>query len=198
MLYSYNYNYSNNLSSEQLAGLGAGFGALTIFFIFIFIICIGVGVLQIIGKWKILKKAGKGGWEAIIPIYGDIVLCQTVGVSPWWILITFGICLVPFLGSFVGMAAGIYFSILLNVSLARSFGKEDSYAVGLILLAPFFYFALGISDSEYTGKNPMNDFLFKNLNNDSSKSDEFSYCAKCGTKIEKNVKFCPKCGEEIK
>lgn len=44
-------------------------------------------VISKIAYWKIFSKAGKEGWRALIPIYNQYVLCQIVGVSPWWMLI---------------------------------------------------------------------------------------------------------------
>ena len=35
-----------------------------------------LAVIKLIGKWKIFKKAGRKGWEAIIPIYNIIVLLE--------------------------------------------------------------------------------------------------------------------------
>ena len=113
----------------------------------------------------------------------------------------------PLIGTLAFFGVVIYFLILLNVSIARSFGKEDAFAVGLILLPPFFYFALGVEDSEYRGENPMEDVLFNAINkkntepkttNNQTNNTQYSYCSGCGNRIDKNIKFCPNCGKEIK
>ena len=134
------------------AAAGGLVGVMLVFVIMIMLICITLGILQIIGTWKILTKANKPGWGALIPFYNQYLLCKITGVNPWWIVIV--ICsgflsFIPVIGGLLSFAASIYFAILLNVSLARSFGKEDSYAVGLILLAPIFYFILGTKDTKY-------------------------------------------------
>lgn len=80
-------------------------------------------IIVIIGYWKNLKKAGKSGWTALIPIIGNIL----------------------------ALIVSIYFVVLLNVSLARSFNKPDSYAIDLILLPVVFYLMLGIGSTIYVG-----------------------------------------------
>ena len=185
-----------------LGGFVAGF-----FILIAFIVLIGlaVAVLQIIGHWNILKKGGKPGWGALIPFYNQYLLCDMVGVSPWWVLIvacSSVLAFIPIIGSLLTFAITIYFLILLNVSLARSFGKEDGYAIGLILLSPVFYLMLGCGSSEYVGKKPMNDFVMDNINknntNNSTNNENTKFCTSCGSKMDKKSKFCPSCGKEVK
>ena len=147
------YNYST-LDSTAVSSAAAGgvLGALLAFLGAMLIFIIIVGLVIVIAHWKIFTKAGKPGWAALIPIYNSIVMCQVAGVSPWWILIVFGCSLlsfIPILGSLISLAASIYFLIILNVSLARAFGKEDSFAVGLILLPIVFEPILGFGKDEY-------------------------------------------------
>lgn len=187
-------------SIKVLRGLLAFLGAyiLTVFVIAVFII---------ITKWIIFKKAGKPGWAAIIPIYNTYTLCNFVGVNPWWILIVFLspiLCIIPILGALAEFAIVIYFQILLNVSLARAFNKEDAFAVGLILLPIVFYPILAFGkDCNYVGKKPMRDILFDNMNNNNSNVNESQYenikgyCPACGTKINIDTKYCPNCGKQI-
>lgn len=201
-------------SSDLATGLFAG---AMIFVAVVIIIAAIIVLLQIIGLWKILKKADQPGWGALIPIYNQYLLCKIVGVSPWWILI---LCLspilvlIPIIGSLATMAATIYFTILLNVSLARSFGKEDGFAVGLILLTPIFYLILGLGDSKYLGEKPMSDVVFNKINQvnnnnnntsnnktepatPSSEDINIKYCTSCGSKIDEYTRFCPNCGKEV-
>lgn len=195
--------YSNDAIGAAAGGLAAG---MIIFILILVLVCLAIAIVQIIGTWKILEKGGKPGWAALVPFYNQWVLCEMVGVWPWWILIVLGCSLltsVPLLG-LVSAAASIYFSILLNVSLARAFGKEDSYAVGLILLAPIFYAMLGFGKDEFKGQKPMNDVVMDKIrgasanssNNASNKDTKF--CTSCGGKMDKNSSFCPSCGKEVK
>lgn len=186
------------------SAVGGAIAGLFVVLAIVMIIALAVAVLQIIGTWKILTKGGKPGWGALIPFYNQYLLCEMVGVSPWWILIVLGCSLlsfIPLIGWLLSFGASIYFMILLNVSLARSFGKEDTYAIGLILLQPIFYFILGLN-GEYVDKKPMNDvvmnFINKNTNNLTANNEDTKFCTACGSKMNKNSKFCPSCGKEVK
>ena len=125
-------------------------------------------VIEIIGKWRMFKKAGKEGWIALIPIYTDYVQCQITGVSPYWVLITIIFTLlspaVIIFGSILSSITTIYFLIILSISTAKSFDKKSEWAIGLILLKPFFYFALGVGKSKYIGKIPAKDPIMETFN----------------------------------
>ena len=170
------------------------------------LIVFALAVFMIITKWIIFEKAGKPGWAAIIPIYNTYTLCTIVGVNPWWILIVVLspiLCIIPILGALAVLAIIIYFQILLNVSLARAFDKEDGYAVGLIILPIVFYPMLAFGkECNYVGKKPMHDILFDNKNNNSnaneaSYEENTKYCSSCGAKTNTDTKYCPKCGKEM-
>lgn len=206
--------------SSWYQGLGLVINGL----IFILICMLVFAIIMFIAMWKIFKKANKPGWGALVPIYNQYLLCQVSGVSPWWVLI---ICLCPFvnlipiLGSIAAMAAYIYFTILLYVSLARSFGKEDAFAIGLILpiLNPIFSCILGFGSSQYVGPRPMKDIIFKNNDNMQSNSSPMNQAPvnsapmnstpmnptpmnqdpNVGTQVstESNTKFCTSCGSQI-
>lgn len=193
------YNY--DAVGAAAGGLAAG---VIIFIVILAIICLAIAIVQIIGTWKILEKGGKPGWAALIPFYNQWVLSEMVGVWPYWVLIVLGFSLVssvPLVG-LVSVAVSIYFSVLLNVSLARAFGKEDSYAVGLILLAPVFYAILGFGKDEFKGQNPMNDVVKEKLsgaaNSNNASNKDTKFCTSCGGKMDKNSTFCPSCGKEVK
>lgn len=186
------------------SAIGGAIAGVFVVLAIVMIIALAVAVLQIIGTWKILTKGGKPGWGALIPFYNQYLLCEMVGVSPWWILIVLGcglLAYIPLIGWFLSFAASVYFMILLNVSLARSFGKEDTYAIGLILLQPIFYFILGLK-GEYIDKKPMDDvvmnFINKNANNSTANNEDTKFCTACGSKMNKKSKFCPSCGKEVK
>lgn len=124
-------------------------------------------VLSIIGMWKIFTKAGEKGWKSLIPFYNQYTLAIITGVSPWWILIVLGASLISGLVpaiSLIGTAASIYFNVVQSVSLAKSFGKDEAFAVGIFFLSPIFYFILGVGKAEYLGKQPMNDPIMDFIN----------------------------------
>ncbi len=199
-------------------GLFAGLAAFVfVTFMVTMLIVLAVAVMQIIGQWKMFEKAKEEGWKAIIPVYNQVVMCNLVGVSPWWILIVF--CLgvltaIPFLGiliAFVYTIAILYFLVVYSISIARSYGKEDVWALGLIFLSPVFFLLLGISkDVKYVGPKPMEDPVWDWLvvtfggNNKAdvteAKVEEVKTikCPKCKKEIPDGVKYCPECGKEVK
>lgn len=103
------------------------------------IIYLGIIVLMIAAMWKIFVKAGKPGWAAIIPIYNIIVLLEIVGKPVWWIIL--------FLIPFINFIFGIWTVNLLS----KSFGKDEGYTIGLLLLPFVFYPILGFGSTQYKG-----------------------------------------------
>lgn len=89
--------------------------------------------------WKIFTKAGEPGWACLIPVYGFYVMCKFCGVKNWWLIF------IPF--------ANIYIAIAAIIALARSFGKDSGFAVGLFFLGFVFYPILGYGDAVYIGPN---------------------------------------------
>jgi hypothetical protein len=96
-------------------------------------------VVLIVSQWKIYEKAGKPGWACIIPIYNTIVLLEIVGKPWWWILLM----LIP--------VVNIIFVIWMTNLLSKSFGKDEGFTVGLILLSIVFYPILGFGSAKYQG-----------------------------------------------
>lgn len=90
------------------------------------------------GMWKVFEKAGRQGWEAIVPIYNLYVLTVIVG-QPWWLLI---LLLIPIVN--------LLTAAFLCYKLAERFGQEIPYAVGLFLLPFVFYPLLGFGEAKYT------------------------------------------------
>lgn len=184
-----------------------------------FLICAGV-----IGLWKMFTKAGQEGWKALIPVYNYYVLCNIVGLNPYWILIL-AICFllqaVPVIGGVLFTAATIYFGVILSISTARSYGKEDAFAIGLFLLPPIFWLIIGLGNNKYEGaksvKDPVFDWLMELLNKNSDTNNvntnttnnskvseaevinesDVKYCGQCGSKLDSSDKFCPNCGNKI-
>ena len=140
-------------------------GAFLAGFLVFILIAVAIAVVCLIAKYKLFKKMGIDGWKALIPMVSDYLQMEKTGVDQRWLLIvTFGsiVMIVPILGYLAFMVAMIYYAILVNVSLAKSFGKDTGFAVGLILLNPIFVCILAFSDAKYEGAKPMNDIIFKN------------------------------------
>lgn len=172
-------------------------------------------VLEVIGQWKMFKKAGKEGWPALIPIYNTFVLCEVTGINPIWLIIVIvgsvvgGI--IPVVGPIIIGFASIYFRVILAIATARSYGKSDAFAVGLFFLSPIFSLILGFGSSQYVGAKPPKDVVFEFFGID-NKNDSVTeatvvnetnnvnsgFCKNCGAKVTMNdSKFCTSCGKEL-
>ena len=107
-----------------------------LFFIFIWL---AIAVFEIVAMWKIYEKAGQPGWAAIVPIYNIIVLLKMVGKPLWWLILL----IIP--------VVNIVFLIWMTNMLSKSFGKDEGFTVGLVLLGFVFYPILGFGDARYLG-----------------------------------------------
>ncbi|WP_298301010.1 DUF5684 domain-containing protein [Hydrotalea sp.] len=96
-------------------------------------------ILVLIAQWKIFEKAGQPGWACIIPIYNFIVLMRVIGKPWWWLLLL----LIPF----VNIVLAIWSVNLLS----KSFGKEEGFTIGLLLLPFIFYPILAFGNATYKG-----------------------------------------------
>ena len=70
MNYSYDYGYTTTVDSTEALGILAGVGVVS------WIISMAICVVMIIAMWKIFKKAGKNGWEALIPVYNIVIMFE--------------------------------------------------------------------------------------------------------------------------
>ena len=196
-------------------GLAALLGGALIFFI---LIVIAVVVFQIIATIKVFKKAGKAGWEAIVPYYNSWVLCEIAGVK-WWLFLIMnaaticgilGLVLLEPLAALVGLAG----TFAVNYNIALKFGKDGvGYGIGLTLLPVIFYAILGFGDAKFndvsvSAYGPISeekfDSTFKTETNEAPKtstkkktSSKAKFCKNCGSEIN-DAKFCPNCGTEIR
>ncbi|MEZ4784173.1 MAG: DUF5684 domain-containing protein [Candidatus Kapaibacterium sp.] len=96
-------------------------------------------VLAIASWWKLFEKAGKPGWAAIVPIYNIVVFLEIIEKPVWWIIL------------YIIPLVGVVFVILSYVELAKKFGKDVGFAVGLILLGIVFLPMLAFGDAQYQG-----------------------------------------------
>lgn len=76
------------------------------------IIYLLIVVLMLVSSWKVYEKAGRQGWEGIIPIYNLYVMLQIINRPWWWLLIMI----------FIPIANVIMMIIALKEFLAK-FGK---------------------------------------------------------------------------
>jgi hypothetical protein len=121
---------------ETYDSTSSGFGAIQLF---LFVIILSFAAVAIAGHWKVFTKAGKPGWACIIPFYNLIVLVEIVGKPVWWFLLLLCPCV------------NIVFIIWIYNLLSKSFGKDEGFTVGLVLLGPIFMCILGFGDAVYLG-----------------------------------------------
>ena len=94
-------------------------------------------VVVIAGMWKTFEKAGQPGWGCLIPFYNVYLMVQIAQRPGSWFLLM----LIPIVNVFI--------SIQLCLDIARNFGKDPLFGVGLWLLSPIFYPILGFGDAVY-------------------------------------------------
>jgi hypothetical protein len=101
------------------------------------VVVIVVIVLFIAGSWKAFEKAGEPGWGALIPIY-NFYLMLKIGGKPWWWLL---LLIIPVVGFII--------SIIMNIAIARNFGRGVLFGLGLTFLWFIFWPILGFGDDQY-------------------------------------------------
>ena len=100
---------------------------------------VGLVVFAIVvaGMWKVFEKAGEPGWASLIPVYNVWVLVKISGKEPWW----FVLFLIP--------CANFVAAVVVCMAIARRFGKDPAYGIGLALLPFVFFPMLGFGAAQY-------------------------------------------------
>lgn len=137
--YGTNTTYGYDYGAVKAFGTG-----MLIFVGILWLIAIAVSILQLVSIWKVFKKAGKPGWASIIPIYNVIVLFDIVG-RKWWTLF---LMMIPFYN--------IYLLIMINIELAKKFGKSSGFGIGLTFIPVIFYPILAFGKENVTEKEETN------------------------------------------
>ncbi len=111
-------------------------------------------LIVIIAWWKVFEKARQPGWKALIPFYNFYILLKIVGKPGWWLILIF----IPFLN--------LVFLIWTYNMLSKSFGKDEAFTVGLILLGFVFFPVLAFGSAKYLGPyGNKQEFDSRNLKN---------------------------------
>jgi hypothetical protein len=101
------------------------------------LILLAIFLFEIIAFWKVFAKAGRGGWECLIPIWNTYVMLKIAGKPGWWLILL----LIPLVNIVVG--------IMVLIDLAKAFGKGTGFALGLVFLGFIFYPILGYGDAKF-------------------------------------------------
>jgi len=123
------------LFAESSSSSGAGAAVAVVYLV----VVLAIAVLEIAGLWKIFQKAGHPGWYAIIPILNIYIMLKIVGREGWWLILF----LIP--------CVNIVVAIIVYIDLAKSFGKDVAYGIGMIILPFVFFPMLGFGAAQYQG-----------------------------------------------
>lgn len=121
-------------------GLKAGYFILGSFVSLLLHVILLFWLITLEAQWKIFKKAGRQGWESLIPIYNSVIFIKICQKPVWWIFLL----LIPIVN--------IVIAIMIYHGLSEAFGKTGGFTVGLIFLPFVFFPLLGLSDLKYQGK----------------------------------------------
>ena len=121
-----------------------------------------IGLLLVIGRWLILRKAGKPGWHSLIPFlssYQEYAICWkgSIGLVASLLPLASGVGLYGSHANWAllaSVAIGIaYFVLRLmeSLKLAKVFGKGAGVGILLTLFQSIGRFILGVSKAKYQG-----------------------------------------------
>ncbi|MFD2602343.1 DUF5684 domain-containing protein [Flavobacterium suzhouense] len=115
-------------------------------FMTIFLISLVLSIIVIASMWTLFNKAGKPGWAAIVPIYSTLVLLEIIKKPWWWLLLM----LIPLVN--------IVYAIWATNLFVKSFGKDEGFTVGVLLLPYVFYPILAFNKDTRYIHNTTNEF----------------------------------------
>ena len=150
--------YQTNNYGSTAAAVTTLTGIALVFSVIFWIIYIAGIVMILIGLWKMFKKAGRKGWEALIGGHDAFVLFEMAGINPIWILwvsIAAVALVIPILGWIAYPAFVIFVWFWLNIKLAKTFGKETGYGVLMAFFPYVMYPILGLGSAKYTAPKKM-------------------------------------------
>ena len=187
--------------------------------IILIIILIAALVVYMIGLWKVFKKAGKAGWEAIVPFYNNLVLVEIAGLGWWYALILIlssiyspddynGIVIVFSLGFIVA-------NFFVCYNLSKKFHKDLGFAFLMFFFPVIMFPLIGFSneyqydasvvvsengpiDSNKVNSNQNQNYNNQNNSYDNGISNQRHFCSNCGNQLSGDTKFCGNCGNETK
>jgi hypothetical protein len=109
--------------------------------LFLFLFVLGFIVLLGAAMWRVFEKAGRQGWEALIPIYNLYVMTQIIEKPGYWVLLM----IIPYVG--------LIFNIWSWNLLVKKFGKDEGFTIGIIILPFIFIPILGFGDAQFIGNS---------------------------------------------
>jgi hypothetical protein len=107
--------------------------------VLVILIILAFALFMIVSYWKVFEKAGQPGWGVLIPIYNILLLLKIAGKPGWWILLY----LIPLVN--------IVIAIIVSIEIAKNFGKDALFGLGLAFLGIIFYPILAFGSAQYLG-----------------------------------------------
>ena len=150
-------------------------------------------------NWNLYSKAGQTGWAAIVPIYSQCTYFEITWGNALWFLLLF----VPI--------ANLYVHIRSPFKLAKVFGREPGFGLGLLLLPGIFMPILAFDRSTYHGiPGKMPPFPAPAAAPQPADAAQtplqpaqpaepprpFKFCPGCGTQTV-GGRFCRNCGRQL-
>ncbi len=112
------------------------------FGIILFIIfALAISIFLIVAYWKVFEKAGQPGWGVLIPIYNIYLFLVIAGRPGWWLILY----LIPLVNFVI--------AIIVNIDIAKNFGKDAAFGLGLTFLGVIFYPILAFGSATYQKVN---------------------------------------------
>jgi hypothetical protein len=102
---------------------------------------IAIALFFIVSMWKVFVKAGQPGWGIFIPIYNIYLLLMIAGKPGWWLILY----LIPLVNIVIG--------ILVSIDIAKNFGKDAGFGIGLAFFGIIFYPILAFGSATYNKVN---------------------------------------------
>jgi len=188
------------MNEEQMISLILGAGIFIIFLILV--LCIPI----IIAQWKLFKKAGKNGWEILIPVYNTWVLIEIAGLNWWYFIIAISGTIASLIGienlTWLTTIASSFVTFLCYYNIAKKMNQNEVLYGVLGIIAPYIAvlilgFSKNITYDNAIEVSPNGPIGASNTNNTQNNNTQNKYCIGCGQKIVGNINFCENCGRQI-
>lgn len=131
--------YYSDTTADPAYTAGLVIGVLLVYLLMIAVAFVVTGIM-----WAgVFKKAGHAKWKAFVPFYSQWMLVKIAGrpESHFWLQF------IPY--------AGIYWAVCTLNDIAKSFGKDAAYTVGLVFIPVVFASMLSYGEAQYRGPSYM-------------------------------------------
>ena len=146
----------------------------TALIIFLLIIFLFILIISIMSFWEIYKKAGRKGWESIIPIYNYyVIIIKICKLHIFWLILYFITLIIPIIILIRILTAPIAIKYLYTIykililngliqslitiqiynNLAKAFRRSKSDIIAMLLIPVFIFPIIAYSEDSKYNKN---------------------------------------------